>query len=49
MLTQLTMYFASIVDEAAVQKLGANFGVQGFNGTGPYCWASWTPRQDPRG
>ncbi len=43
------MYFASIVDEAAVQKLGANFGVQGFNGTGPYCWASWTPRQDPRG
>jgi peptide/nickel transport system substrate-binding protein len=29
-----------------VEKLGANFGVQGFNGTGPYCWVSWTPRQE---
>jgi ABC-type transport system substrate-binding protein len=46
LLTQLTMYFGSIVDEATVQKLGANFGVQGFNGTGPFCWASWTPRQE---
>jgi glutathione transport system substrate-binding protein len=46
LLTQLTMYFASVVDQATVEKLGANFGVQGFNGTGPFCWASWTPRQD---
>jgi glutathione transport system substrate-binding protein len=46
LLIQLTMYFASVVDEATVTKLGANFGVQGFNGTGPFCWASWTPRQD---
>ena len=46
LLTQLTMYFGSIVDQATVEKLGANFGVQGFNGTGPYCWGSWAPRQD---
>ncbi|WP_419897878.1 ABC transporter substrate-binding protein [Roseomonas sp. USHLN139] len=46
LLYQLTLFFASIVDKDNVEKLGANFGVQGFNGTGPYCWASWTPRQD---
>ena len=46
LLIQLTMFFASIVDQSSVEKLGANFGVQGFNGTGPFCWASWTPRQD---
>jgi peptide/nickel transport system substrate-binding protein len=46
LLYQLAQYFASIVDEATVEKLGTNFGVQGFNGTGPYCWASWTPRQE---
>ncbi|HEY8611729.1 MAG TPA: ABC transporter substrate-binding protein [Roseomonas sp.] len=46
LLYQLTLFFASIVDQATVEKLGANFGVQGFNGTGPYCWSSWSPRQD---
>ncbi|WP_235034977.1 ABC transporter substrate-binding protein [Roseomonas sp. 18066] len=46
LLLQLTNYFASIVDQATVEKLGDNFGVQGFNGTGPYCWQSWTPRQE---
>jgi len=46
LLFQLSLYFASIVDQATVEKLGPNFGVQGFNGTGPYCWTSWTPRQE---
>ncbi|WP_431285343.1 ABC transporter substrate-binding protein [Humitalea sp. 24SJ18S-53] len=46
LLSQLTLFFASIVDRATVERLGDNFGVQGFNGTGPYCWVSWTPRQD---
>ncbi len=46
LLYQLTLFFASIVDQATVEKLGPNFGVQGFNGTGPYCWTSWSPRQD---
>ena len=46
LLTQLTMYFASVVDGRSAEALGANFGVQGCNGTGPFCWASWTPRQE---
>jgi len=46
LLAQLTLFFASVVDRNTVERLGANFGVQGFNGTGPYCWESWTPRQD---
>ncbi len=43
---QLSLFFASIIDRNSVEKLGANFGVQGFNGTGPFCWASWTPRSE---
>lgn len=43
---QMALSFASIVDKNSVESLGANFGVQGFNGTGPYCWVKWTPRQE---
>lgn len=43
---QLTQYFSSIIDKETVAKLGADFGVKGFNGTGPYCWESWIPRQE---
>lgn len=43
---QLALFFMSVVDRNAVASLGANFGVQGFNGTGPFCWVSWTPRGD---
>ncbi len=46
LLYQLTLFFASVVDRNTVERLGQNFGVQGFNGTGPYCWVSWTPRQE---
>ncbi len=46
LLAQLGLSFASVVDKNAVEKLGENFGVQGFNATGPYCWVSWTPRQE---
>ncbi|MBR0679150.1 ABC transporter substrate-binding protein [Roseomonas eburnea] len=46
LLYQLTLSFSSIIDQATVERLGQNFGVQGFNGTGPYCWVSWTPRQE---
>src|SRR3712207_2861197 len=40
LLYQLSLFFASMVDKEAVEKLGPNFGVQGFNGTGPYYWVS---------
>ncbi len=46
LLFQLSLFFASVVDKNSVEKLGANFGVQGFNGTGPFCWVSWTPRNE---
>jgi peptide/nickel transport system substrate-binding protein len=46
LLSQLTLFFAAAVDPATVERLGDNFGVQGFNGTGPFCWGSWTPRNE---
>lgn len=46
LLYQLSLYFGSVIDRNAAERLGDNFGVQGFNGTGPYCWVSWTPRQE---
>lgn len=46
LLLQLTQVPASIIDRATVEGLGADFGVKGFNGTGPYCWQSWTPRNE---
>lgn len=44
LLYQLTQSFATVIDKAQVEKLGADFGVQGMNGTGPFCWESWNPR-----
>ena len=46
LLTNLTLFFAGAVDRQAVERLGDNFGVQGFNGTGPFCWVSWSPRDE---
>jgi peptide/nickel transport system substrate-binding protein len=48
LLYQLTFSFGTIIDKANVEALGADFGVKGFNGTGPYCWADWRPRNDMR-
>jgi glutathione transport system substrate-binding protein len=43
---QLALFFMSIIDKNSVETLGANFGVQGINATGPFCWVSWSPRGD---
>lgn len=48
LLYQLTQSFAVVIDKANVEALGADFGVRGFNGTGPYCWGEWRPRNDMR-
>ncbi len=48
LLYQLAQSFGIIIDKANVEALGADFGVKGFNGTGPYCWADWRPRNDMR-
>ncbi|MFV0492191.1 MAG: ABC transporter substrate-binding protein [Pseudorhodobacter sp.] len=44
LLYQLTQSFGTIVDQANVEALGPDFGVNGFNGTGPFCWQEWLPR-----
>lgn len=44
LLYQLTQSFATVIDRNQVEKLGADFGVQGMNGTGPFCWEAWNPR-----
>ena len=44
LLYQLTQSFGTIIDQANVEALGEDFGITGFNGTGPYCWVEWTPR-----
>lgn len=44
LLYQLTQSFGTIVDKTNVEALGADFGVTGMNGTGPFCWGEWTPR-----
>ncbi|MBM7070189.1 ABC transporter substrate-binding protein [Actibacterium sp. 188UL27-1] len=44
LLYQLTQSFGTIIDKDNVEALGEDFGITGFNGTGPFCWAEWTPR-----
>ena len=44
LLFQLTQHNNVVVDVETVDKLGEDFGVKGFNGTGPYCFDSWEPR-----
>jgi peptide/nickel transport system substrate-binding protein len=46
LLYQLTQSFAVVIDKETVDKLGPDFGVKGFNGTGPFCWVEWTPRNE---
>jgi peptide/nickel transport system substrate-binding protein len=48
LLYQLTQSFAVVIDRQDVEKLGADFGVKGFNGTGPFCWVEWKPRDEMR-
>src|SRR5215510_12251482 len=44
LLPNLTMFQASILNEDNVKELGRDFGVKGIDGTGPYCFTSWEPR-----
>ncbi|MCP4561848.1 MAG: ABC transporter substrate-binding protein [Bosea sp.] len=46
LLINLTQVSSSIVDRNEVEKLGPDFGVKHFNGTGPYCWVRWLPRNE---
>jgi peptide/nickel transport system substrate-binding protein len=44
LLYQMTQYFHTVLNVEQAKQLGADFGVKAFDGTGPFCMESWTPR-----
>jgi peptide/nickel transport system substrate-binding protein len=44
LLQNLTVFQGTIVNEENVKALGRDFGVKGIDGTGPFCFTSWEPR-----
>jgi peptide/nickel transport system substrate-binding protein len=48
--SDLMLNFASfsmaIHNQESVEKLGKDYGVQGIDGTGPWCFESWKPRTE---
>lgn len=44
LLPNLAMFQATILNEDNVKELGRDFGVKGIDGTGPFCFTSWEPR-----
>jgi len=46
LLVDLTNFAATIINKENVEALGPDFGVKGFDGTGPLCWESWEPRKE---
>ena len=44
LLYQMTQYFHTILNVDQAKQLGADFGIKGIDGTGPFCFESWTPR-----
>ena len=44
LLLQLTMFTNVIHNKESVEALGKDYGVKGADGTGPWCFDSWTPR-----
>ncbi|QHI98501.1 ABC transporter substrate-binding protein [Xylophilus rhododendri] len=46
LLRQMSQHSHTVINLEQVKALGADFGVKGFDGTGPYCFQSWTPRNE---
>jgi len=44
LLYQMTQFNFVIVDAEQAKALGDDFGVKAINGTGPFCFESWEPR-----
>lgn len=44
LLYQMTQYFHTVLNIDQVKQLGADFGIKGIDATGPFCFESWTPR-----
>jgi peptide/nickel transport system substrate-binding protein len=43
---QLTMFTNVIMNRENVESLGKDYGVQGMDGTGPWCFVNWQPRTE---
>jgi peptide/nickel transport system substrate-binding protein len=39
-------YMHSVINIDQVKELGPDYGVKAFDGTGPYCFQSWSPRNE---
>jgi len=46
LLLQLTMFTNVIHNKESVEKLGKDYGINGVDGTGPWCFVSWQPRTE---
>jgi peptide/nickel transport system substrate-binding protein len=46
LLLQLTTFNTVIINRDSVEKLGKDYGVNGVDGTGPWCFVSWQPRNE---
>jgi len=46
LLMQMANYMHTIINIDQARELGQDFGVRGFDGTGPYCLQSWTLRNE---
>ena len=44
LLFQMTQHFHVVINAEQAKQLGQDFGVKALDGTGPYCFESWTPR-----
>src|SRR3546814_18026301 len=42
----MTQHFHTIINIDQVKELGDDFGVKGLDGTGPFCFQSWEPRNE---
>ncbi len=46
LLLNLTMFTMAIHNKESVEALGKDYGVKAADGTGPWCFESWTPRTE---
>ncbi len=46
LLLQLTMWTSVILNKEQVERLGADYAVKELDGTGPWCFVSWKPRNE---
>lgn len=44
LLLQMTQHYFSIINAEEAAAQGADYGVKGVDGTGPFCFESWEPR-----